>query len=125
MHIHRAAARGLLQLLGCPDAFWLRVPSDLMFAAATLTEWVHAVVGPTVPFEPFLTRAEVCKVGHPAEDGLAKEKGDRMTGHTPLFAGGLHTLHGYGSRGRDTRLPPSSPGRDGCPTRSTSLGHGR
>ena len=34
-----------------------------MYAVALLTELMHRLLSPLIPFEPFLTRAEVCKVG--------------------------------------------------------------
>ena len=51
------------QALDSPDLFWLKVPTPVMYAFAAATEAVHRVVARVVPFEPMLTKAEVCKVG--------------------------------------------------------------
>lgn len=39
------------------------IPFKVMFNLAHLVEIVHGIVSPIIPFEPFLNRAEVCKVG--------------------------------------------------------------
>ncbi|EDQ85190.1 uncharacterized protein MONBRDRAFT_29479 [Monosiga brevicollis MX1] len=51
-------------VLGLPNRIRMWVPTWLMSVVATATEAVHRLVGPVFPFEPFLTRAEVFKVGY-------------------------------------------------------------
>lgn len=73
----------LADLLGAKDLFWLRVPSNLMFGLAIVIEAVHKAVGPYVPFEPFLTKAEVCKVGYTHYMRLDKPR--KQLGYEPIL----------------------------------------
>lgn len=54
--------RPLIEGLGFtyPKVF---IPFKVMFYLAFLVELVHGLVNPYLPFEPFVNRAEVCKVG--------------------------------------------------------------
>lgn len=52
------------RIFGTPGLFWLRVPTSIMYAMAAATEAVHRTLAPVFVFEPFLTKAEVCKVGY-------------------------------------------------------------
>lgn len=67
----------LRRVLGDASLFQLRMPADVMFAAATAVEFVHRLLAPVWVFEPLLTRAEVCKVGYThffAMDGAPRRK---------------------------------------------------
>eukprot|EP00040_Diaphanoeca_grandis_P026157 m.146067 g.146067 ORF g.146067 m.146067 type:complete len:389 (+) comp30465_c0_seq2:165-1331(+) len=59
----------LSEILSSPDTvgeklFWFRVNTTIMYIFAMFVEWLHRWVAPLFFFEPFLTKAEVCKVGY-------------------------------------------------------------
>lgn len=72
----------LRQVLAAPELFQLQVPSGLAYFGAACIELVHSVVGRLVPFEPLLTRAEVCKVGYTHYFNMAGVQ--RRLGYAPL-----------------------------------------
>eukprot|EP00048_Salpingoeca_helianthica_P016432 m.232284 g.232284 ORF g.232284 m.232284 type:complete len:406 (-) comp18665_c0_seq1:28-1245(-) len=69
------------RILRAPWLFTLRVP---MFAVAVATEFVHRLVARVYIFEPFLTRAEVVKVG--ASHYMSMEDTHADLDYTPLLA---------------------------------------
>ncbi|EGD78877.1 hypothetical protein PTSG_01854 [Salpingoeca rosetta] len=71
----------LATILGDTSLFSVYVPTPAMLALAHVIERAHAIIAPIVPFEPFLTVAEVCKVGvtHYASPRLARH----ALGYTP------------------------------------------
>lgn len=74
----------LRQVLGDSSLFSLRLPADGMFAIATVVEAVHRLVAPVWPFEPLLTRAEVCKVGYTHYFSMQGPR--RRLGYVPLLS---------------------------------------
>ena len=67
--------RFLARAIGDPSLFDVYVPTPPMLVLARVIERVHALVAPVYVFEPFLTIAEVCKVGvtHYASPQRAQE----------------------------------------------------
>lgn len=56
----------LIRGLGYESIFLFYVPTRIMFALASGMEWCHrlvSLISPKLAIQPFLTRAEVCKVG--------------------------------------------------------------
>lgn len=72
----------LQELLDAPELFRLRIPSGLAFFGAFCIEVIHSLVGRLVPFEPLLTRAEVCKVGYTHYFNM--ERSQECLGYRPL-----------------------------------------
>lgn len=58
------------------------IPFKVMFYLAFLVEMVHGIVNPFYPFEPFVNRAEVCKVG--VTHFFRTSKAERDLGWSPL-----------------------------------------
>ena len=52
-----------------------------MYVFATATEHVHRLIAPYIPFEPMLTKAEVCKVGVTHYMSTAKAKARHAPRH--------------------------------------------
>lgn len=72
------------EALGCDDLFWLRVSTRMMYGFAAITEGVHAVVGRLFPFEPLITKTEVCKVGY--THYMSMSGAEKYLGYRPLVS---------------------------------------
>eukprot|EP00043_Microstomoeca_roanoka_P025343 m.8349 g.8349 ORF g.8349 m.8349 type:complete len:293 (-) comp5433_c0_seq1:236-1114(-) len=74
----------LRRILGDRALFNVAFPTPVMKMVGILTEKVHALLSPILPFEPFLTLAEVCKVGVTHYASIAKAK--KRLGYTPCVS---------------------------------------
>lgn len=74
--------RPLIEGLGFPfPSIW--IPFSVMFRFAHLVEIAHGLINPIFPFEPFVNRAEVCKVG--VTHYFPTSKAERHLGWIPLL----------------------------------------
>lgn len=78
--------RPLCEGLGYPNVFKIWIPTWLMFYMAWFLEWVRLllmfITGNRLSFQPFLTRAEVLKVG--VTHYFSMEKARRDLGYKPI-----------------------------------------
>lgn len=63
--------------------FWLRVPSSAMYTFAAAAEVLHRAAGRWLALDPFLTKAEVCKVGY--THYMTTARAERILGYRPVL----------------------------------------
>lgn len=72
------------RVFGTKEICWLYVPTPLMYACGLLCETLHRLSSPWWPIRPFLTRAEVCKVG--CTHHMVLTNAFQLLGYKPLLS---------------------------------------